>query len=181
MSIPDSDDHVTSSPHASLARAAIDAWVREGKRLALGESGDVSQELGGRAAAFVCLKKGGELRGCIGTFQPTQETLAEEIAANAVSAACRDPRFPPVTEQELASLDISVDVLSEPETVSDASELDPRRYGVIVKRGDRVGLLLPDLEGVDSVEQQLEIARNKAGISPHEPIHLYRFTVDRFH
>ncbi len=179
--MPEIDAYDNTSPHARLARAAIQAWLREGKRPALEEIGDESQGLGGRAAAFVCLKKEGELRGCIGTFQPTQETLAEEIAVNAVSAACRDPRFPPVSEQELASLDISVDVLSEPEPVRDASELDPSRYGVIVQRGDRIGLLLPDLEGVDSAEQQLEIARNKAGISPHEPIQLYRFTVDRFY
>jgi AmmeMemoRadiSam system protein A len=179
--MPESDGYEEKSPHARLARAAIEAWVREGKRLALEDMGDERQGLVGKAAAFVCLKKGGDLRGCIGTFQPTQETLAEEIAVNAVSAACRDPRFPPVSEQELASLDISVDVLSEPEPVSDASQLDPSRYGVIVKRESRIGLLLPDLEGVDSVERQLEIARNKAGINPHEPIQLYRFTVDRFH
>jgi AmmeMemoRadiSam system protein A len=170
-----------ASPQAQLARAAIEAWVREGRRLERKDMVDDTGALDGKGAAFVCLKKAGDLRGCIGTFQPTQETLAEEIAVNAVSAACRDPRFPPVSESELASLDISVDVLSEPEPVSEASQLDPRRYGVIVKRGSRVGLLLPDLEGVDSVEQQLEIARNKAGISPHEPIQLFRFTVDRFH
>jgi AmmeMemoRadiSam system protein A len=176
-----SGGHEDASPHAQLARAAIEAWTKERRRLSRLDMKDYAAALGGRGAVFVCLKKGGDLRGCIGTFQPTQETLAEEIAANAVSAACRDPRFPPVSEQELASLDISVDVLSEPEPVSDVSQLDPRRYGVIVKRGDRTGLLLPDLEGVDSVEQQLEIARNKAGISPHEPIQLFRFTVDRFH
>jgi AmmeMemoRadiSam system protein A len=179
--MPETDRPGTTSPHVSLARAAIEAWVREGRKLAPTEMGDERQELAGKAAAFVCLKKAGELRGCIGTFQPARETLAEEISANAVSAACRDPRFPPVSEQELTALDISVDILSEPEAVSDASQLDAGRYGVIVKRGERVGLLLPDLEGVESVEQQLEIARNKAGISPHEPIQLYRFTVDRYH
>ena len=145
------------------------------------EKADERQELQGRSAAFVCLKKEGELRGCIGTFQPTRDSLAEEITANAISAACRDPRFPPVSEQELDALDVSVDVLGEPEPISDVSQLDPRRYGVIVRRGTRIGLLLPDLEGVDSVEQQLEIARSKAGISPHEPIQLYRFTVERYH
>lgn len=177
----ESSDPGKTSPHVSLARAAIEAWVRERRKLQASEIERASGGLPGKSAAFVCLKKEGELRGCIGTFQPARETLAEEIAANAVSAACRDPRFPPVSEQELDSLDISVDVLGEPEPVSDASQLDPGRYGVIVKRGERIGLLLPDLEGVDSVEQQLEIARNKAGISPHEPIQLYRFTVDRHH
>ncbi|MEW6553054.1 MAG: AmmeMemoRadiSam system protein A [Actinomycetota bacterium] len=179
--MPESNGNETASPHVKLARSAIEAWVKGGKRLSRDDMKDDFGSLDGKGAAFVCIKKGGDLRGCIGTFQPTQETLAEEIAANAVSAACHDPRFPPVSEHELASLDISVDVLSEPEPVSDASQLDPRRYGVIVKRGSRVGLLLPDLEGVDSVEQQLEIARNKAGISPHEPIQLFRFTVDRFY
>ena len=167
-----------SSPHVALARAAIEAWVRDRKRL---QAAGTEEELQGKAAAFVSLKKGGALRGCIGTFQPTRDTLADEIISNAISAACRDPRFPPVSEEELDELDISVDVLSEPELVPDASYLDPRRYGVIVRRGERIGLLLPDLEGVDSVEAQLEIARNKAGIGLHEPVQLYRFTVQRYH
>ena len=179
--MPEHEDPGRTSPHASLARAAIEAWVREGRRLTPSEMEEVRRMLAGKAGAFVSIKKGGELRGCIGTFQPTRENLAEEISANAISAACRDPRFPPVSEEELASLEVSVDVLGEPELVSDASQLDPKRYGVIVKRGGREGLLLPDLEGVDSVEKQLEIARSKAGISPHEPIQLYRFTVDRHH
>jgi len=169
------------SPHADLARAAIEAWVRERRKLTESDKGGERQELQKKSAAFVCLKKGGELRGCIGTFQPAHETLAEEIISNAISAACRDPRFPPVGEDELDELEVSVDVLSDPEPARDASQLDPRRYGVIVQSGNRIGLLLPDLEGVDSVEEQLGIARNKAGISPHEPILLFRFTVDRYH
>lgn len=169
------------SPHIRLARAAIDAWVKEGRRLRAPQAGELDPALEERAAAFVSLKKRGELRGCIGTFQPCYENLAEEIISNAISAATRDPRFPPVSPEEIPELDISVDVLSEPEPVPDASFLDPKRYGVIVKRGGRVGLLLPDLEGVDSVEQQLEIARAKAGIGAHEPIQLFRFTVNRYH
>ena len=169
------------SPHARLARAAIEAWAKEGRKLSSDEKEEERGQLAQRSAAFVSLKKKGALRGCIGTFQPSRESLAEEIVANAISAAFRDPRFPPVSEDELDDLDISVDVLSDPEPVPDASHLDPRRYGVIVKRGGRIGLLLPDLQGVDSVEEQLEIARNKAGIDAHEPIQLYRFTVDRFH
>lgn len=170
-----------TSPHTRLARKAIDAWVREKRELAPEEMKEEKQHLHDRAAAFVCLKKQGGLRGCIGTFQPTRESLAEEIVSNAISAACRDPRFPPVSSEELEELEVSVDVLSEPEPVHDAAQLDPHRYGVIVRRGNRTGLLLPDLEGVDSVEEQLEIARSKAGISPHEPIQLYRFTVNRYH
>lgn len=170
-----------SSPHVSLARAAIERWVRERKVLDPGPRERLPEELRGRAGAFVSLKKGGELRGCIGTFQPTRDNLAEEIVSNAISAATRDPRFHPVRPEELPELEVSVDVLSEPEPVDDVSQLDPRRYGVIVQSGSRLGLLLPDLEGVDTVEQQLDIARRKAGIGPHEPIHIYRFTVERHH
>jgi len=177
----ENEGHDRTSPHTILARKAIDAWVREKRELSAEEMKDEKQDLRDKAAAFVCLKKQGGLRGCIGTFQPTRESLAEEIVSNAISAACRDPRFPPVSSDELEELEVSVDVLSEPEPVHDASQLDPRRYGVIVRRGNRTGLLLPDLEGVDSVEEQLEIARSKAGISPHEPIQLYRFTVNRYH
>ncbi|MGQ9474863.1 MAG: AmmeMemoRadiSam system protein A [Actinomycetota bacterium] len=171
----------SGSPHVTLARAAIEKWVRERKVLDPGPREKLPEELQGRAGAFVSLKKGGELRGCIGTFQPTRENLAEEIVSNAISAATRDPRFPPVTTDELPELEISVDVLSDPEPVEDLSELDPRTYGVIVQSGGRLGLLLPDLEGVDTVEQQLDIARRKAGIGAHEPIHVYRFTVQRHH
>ncbi len=176
----ENSDPEEASPYARLARAAIEAWVKEGRRLAPSEIEEIAQGISGRSAAFVSIKKHGDLRGCVGTFRPAQDSLAEEIAANAISAACRDPRFPAVSANELRDLDISVDVLSEPEPVHDTSQLDPRRYGVIVKCGARVGLLLPDLEGVDSTEQQLEIARNKAGISPHEPMQIFRFTVDRY-
>lgn len=169
------------SPHVELARAAIEAWIRERRRLDPKEREDLARALAERAAAFVTLKKGGQLRGCIGTFQPLQESLAEEIISNAISAATRDPRFPPVSPEELEDLEISVDVLNKPEPVSDVGQLDPRRYGVIVQRGGRIGLLLPDLEGVDTVEEQLDIARRKAGIGQHEPIQIFRFTVERHH
>jgi AmmeMemoRadiSam system protein A len=135
-----------------------------------------------RAGVFVSIhKKNGELRGCIGTFQPTTANVAEEIIQNAVSAATNDPRFDEIREDELDDLEISVDVLSPPEPVDSLKELDPKRYGVIVQSGWRRGLLLPDLEGVDSVQQQVEIAMRKAGIRPGEPITLYRFEVKRYH
>ncbi len=169
------------SPHVKLAREAIETWLRERRILDPSGREDLSPLYGERAGAFVSLKKEGELRGCIGTFRPTRENLAEEIVSNAVSAATRDPRFPPVDLDELGELEVSVDVLSDPEPVEDISQLDPRVYGVIVQRGGRIGLLLPDLEGVDTVEEQLDIARRKAGIGPHEPIHIYRFTVNRYH
>ena len=169
------------SPHVELAKAAIDAWVKEGRKLSPTDRPEQKEALQNRAGAFVSLKKDGRLRGCIGTFQPTRANLAEEIISNAISAACRDPRFRPVEPEELEELDISVDVLSDPEQIPDPSMLDPKRYGVIVRRGDRVGLLLPDLEGVDTVEEQLSIARRKAGIGPDEQVQLYRFIVTRHH
>jgi len=141
---------------------------------------EVPKEFLGRAGAFVSLKKRGGLRGCIGTFAPTKANIAEEIIANAVKAGTEDPRFPPVTLNELPELDFSVDVLSPPERVNDVKELDPKKYGIIVRAGYRSGLLLPDLEGVDSVEEQISIAMRKAGIMPGEPVELYRFSVTRY-
>jgi AmmeMemoRadiSam system protein A len=168
------------SPQAALARSAIEAWIRDRRKLSEREIEQEGGLLNEKSAAFVCIKKKGDLRGCIGTFKPTRESLAQEIVSNAVSAACRDPRFMPVQGEELEDLEVSVDVLSEPEPVPDESYLDPRKYGVIVESGGRLGLLLPDLEGVDTVEYQLEIARNKAGIRGDDPVNLYRFTVRRY-
>jgi len=126
------------------------------------------------------LKKRGELRGCIGTVEPYRENIAAEIIHNAVAAGVDDPRFWPVQLEELPEIEFSVDVLTEPEPVASKDELDPKRYGVIVKSHGRTGLLLPDLEGVDSVDEQISIACRKAGISPGEPIRLYRFEVIRY-
>ena len=126
------------------------------------------------------LKKDGQLRGCIGTFAPTQTTLAAEIIRNAVLAATEDPRFEPLREDELPTLQVSVDVLSEPEKVENEAQLDPKEYGVIVQQGHRRGLLLPDLEGVDTVEEQLHIAKRKAGIADTAAVDLFRFRVRRY-
>lgn len=133
-----------------------------------------------RAGVFVSLKKHGHLRGCIGTISPTFDSVMEEIAENAISAATRDPRFPPVEPEELSELDISVDILTDPEAAQSMDELDPQKYGVIVSAGGRKGLLLPDLEGVNTVEEQVAIARQKAGIEPDEPVQLQRFEVIRY-
>jgi AmmeMemoRadiSam system protein A len=132
-----------------------------------------------RAACFVSIKQRGQLRGCIGTLTPAEPDLAHEIARNAASAAFHDPRFPPVTANELDGLSYSVDVLS-PSEPTRLEELDPRRYGVIVSSGWRRGVLLPDLAGVDTVERQVFIALQKAGISPDEPFEAQRFTVTRY-
>ena len=132
-----------------------------------------------RAAVFVTLHRKGELRGCIGTLIPRFATIDEEIKTNAISAAFEDPRFLPLTEKELPELVVSVDVLSRPEPIRSEADLDPKTYGVIVESGKKRGVLLPDLEGVDTVAYQIAIARNKANIRDDEKIQLYRFTVTR--
>ena len=132
-----------------------------------------------KAGAFVSVHKFGELRGCIGTIAATKENLALEIIHNAVSAVSEDPRFEAVQESELKYLDINVDVLGESEKISSESELDVKKFGVIVKSGYKRGLLLPDLDGVDTVEQQIAIARRKGGIAPGEEVELFRFEVVR--
>ena len=164
-----------------LARRTIEAYVREGKVISPPE--ELTLEMQERAGTFVSLHdRQGLLRGCIGTISPTQPDVAQEIIQNAISAATRDPRFPPVTPAELEGLDVKVDVLTTPEPISGPEALDPRRYGVIVEAAHdwRRGLLLPDLEGVDTVEQQVTIARRKAGIGPNEAVRLLRFEVLRY-
>lgn len=142
---------------------------------------DVPREFARRAGVFVSFKKAGELRGCIGTIEPTRASLAEEIIYNAIAAGTQDPRFAPVTSEEIPYLDCSVDILGEPEPVEGLGQLDPVRYGVIVRKGWRTGLLLPDLEGVDTVEEQVAIAKQKAGIRPDDrDVELFRFTVTRY-
>jgi AmmeMemoRadiSam system protein A len=164
-------------PYVRLAQEAVERYVRQRQTA---EPVDVTPEMRRRAGAFVSIKKLGDLRGCIGTVEPAYGDLAHEIVQNAIAAATRDPRFEPIEESEFPHLTYSVDVLSPPERVSGPEELDPRRYGVIVQSGRRRGLLLPDLPGVDSVDEQMAIARSKAGILPGEPVDLYRFRVERY-
>ena len=167
-----------SDAYVQLARASAEYFVKNGDIMPLPEA--LPQELlNTRAGAFVSIHKFGSLRGCIGTIASTQENLALEIIHNAVSAVSRDPRFEPVTEDELKYLDISVDVLGEPEPIKSKEELDVKKYGVIVQSGNKRGLLLPNLEGVDTVEQQLTIARKKGEIAPDEKYDLFRFEVVR--
>ena len=165
-------------PWVRLAWQAVEDWVQRRSVSSVPE-GLPREITSRRAGTFVSIHKQGRLRGCIGTIAPTQENVAEEIIHNAISAAARDPRFDPIRPEELKLLEISVDVLGEAEPVSSEAELDVRRYGVIVSRGRRRGLLLPDLDGVDTVEQQVAIARRKAGIGPGEPVELQRFEVVR--
>ncbi|RMG04317.1 MAG: AmmeMemoRadiSam system protein A [Nitrospirae bacterium] len=168
-------------PLVSLARSAITQYVT--KREVIKPPADIPEEfLKRRAGVFVSLKKHGELRGCIGTFLPVTESIAHEVIRNAIAAATQDPRFYPVRPEELEEITCSVDLLSEPEKVDDPGSLDEKIYGVIVSKGPLKGLLLPDIEGVNSVEEQLRIAKMKAGISPEDTeVDIYRFRVERFH
>ncbi len=166
-------------PLVKLAKDTVELYIREGKTLRVNEA-DIPPELKERAGVFICLKIRGNLRGCIGTFQPTEQTIARETVRNAISAATCDPRFECVRADELDRIEYTVDVLTPPEKVAGRSELDPRRYGVIVQAGGRRGLLLPDLEGVDTVDFQIRIAMQKAGIPPGTPVELYRFEVRRY-
>jgi len=166
-----------TSPLVKLARQTVETFVREGK---VPEPGELTPEMKVKAGVFVTLHKFGDLRGCIGTFEPSTENVANEIINNAVSSATRDPRFRPVAPSELDNLEYSVDVLTTPEPVESKEELDPKRYGVIVQADWRRGLLLPDLEGVDTVDYQIDICRQKAGIDPEEPLKLFRFEVKRY-
>jgi AmmeMemoRadiSam system protein A len=161
-----------------LARKSVEEFVRNKKAASLPDP--LPAEMAEKAGVFVCIKKEGQLRGCIGTFQPCCENIALETIRNAVCAATQDPRFLSVSADELDRLSYSVDVLTAPEKVDDISQLDPREFGVIVAAGRKRGLLLPDLEGVDSVEEQLRIARMKAGIAPQEDAEIFRFRVKRF-
>lgn len=166
--------------YVRLARYTIESFIETGKLPELPQG--LPEELyHNRAGAFVSLKEDGRLRGCIGTIQAVRGTLAEEIMYNAVSACSEDPRFSPVEDWEVERLTISVDVLGETEKVSSQEELDVTRYGVIVTKGAKRGLLLPNLEGVDTVEQQIAIAKQKAGIRAHESVELERFEVIRHH
>lgn len=169
-----------SDAYVRLARASAEYFVKNKKVIEIPDW--VPDELLARSAgAFVSIHKFGELRGCIGTISATQENIALEIINNAVSAVSRDPRFDPVREDELKFLDISVDILGDAERVMLEAELDVKKYGVIVQSGYKRGLLLPDLDGIDTVRQQISIAMQKGGISPDDDIELFRFEVIRHH
>jgi AmmeMemoRadiSam system protein A/AmmeMemoRadiSam system protein B len=162
-----------------LARRSLEYTVKHGGTLPVPD-GLPGGMLDNRAGTFVSLHSNGRLRGCVGTIAPTTGSVALEIIQNAVSAGLRDNRFRPVTASELPHLTYKVDVLSAPELISGPEELDVKRYGVIVSSGQRRGLLLPNLDGVDTVSRQVSIAKQKAGISPAEACTLERFEVVRY-
>lgn len=180
------ESHSSSDEYVKLARASMEFYIKNRKKLKLPD--DISEELmkslpkemfTRAAGAFVSIHKNGELRGCIGTIGPATNCIAQEIINNAISASTRDPRFEPITEDELKWLEVNVDILGEPEDIDSMDQLDVKRYGVIVTSGYRRGLLLPDLEGVDDVETQVSIAMRKGGIKPGDNYSLQRFEVIR--
>ena len=184
------------NPYILLAKSAIEIYIKEGKIISSPE--DLPREfLTRRAGTFVTIMKNKELRGCIGTYLPTKINIAQEIIHNAVAAATEDYRFNPIQKTELPYLSYTVYILSEPELVKDINELNPKKFGIIVKTTPFVypnedvvfdghvpfksGLLLPDLEGIDTIEQQISIACQKGGINPEkEKIIIYRFTVKKY-
>lgn len=176
----DSGDSGSPADLPALARLAVETFARTGKRITA--PAQSSELLSACAACFVSIKTHeGDLRGCIGTIEPVKQSLAEELIANAISAATRDPRFDPVSASELKDLRYSVDILGAAEATT-FEDLDPKIYGVIVEdeSGRRRGLLLPDIRGVKTARQQVDIAARKAGIAPGEPLKLSRFRVDRY-
>lgn len=164
--------------NVGLAEKSVRHYIQKGKPLPCPE--DLPENLRQKAGAFVSIKIKKKLRGCIGTIRPRERDLAHEIIQNAISAAAKDPRFSPVSKEELDDLTFSVDVISALEKVDSPSQLDAKIYGVVVKNGGKQGVLLPDLEGVESPEEQIQICRMKADIKEDDPVELYRFTVKRY-
>lgn len=197
-------------PLVNLAKKAVESYVKEGKIIEVPE--DLPEEfLKRRAGTFVTIEKNGELRGCIGTYLPTRVNIAEEVIRNVIAAASEDYRFEPIKEKELSSLSYIVYILSYPEQVKDIKELDPKKFGIVVKTHPiffsknlggqagpftypdqenvkfngvippKTGLLLPDLEGIETVEQQISIACQKGGINQaREKIFIYKFIVEKY-
>jgi AmmeMemoRadiSam system protein A len=171
------------NPYVSLTKSAVENYVKEGK--VISPSPDLPEELlKKKAGVFVTIEKEKELRGCIGTYLPTKENIAKEIISNAIAAAVQDYRFGPIQKEELPHLSYTVYLLSEPEPIKNIKELNPKKCGIIVKTvasPQKSGLLLPDLEDVDTIEEQIAIACQKAGIDlTEEKILIYKFTVKKY-
>jgi len=192
-------------PLVVLAKQTVEKYILEGKTILPDKNlpqkfprGELVELLDQKAGVFVTIRNGKELRGCIGTYLPTRKNIAEEVIQNAISAATSDYRFSPIQKEELTQLNYSVEILSKPELVKNPKELDPKKYGIIVKTAPIIsptktdvvfnghsipksGLLLPDLEDIDNVEKQISIACHKGGINPiKEKILIYKFTVEKY-
>ncbi len=180
------------NPYVLLAKQAIENYIKEGKIISLPDDlpkefsrSELAELLTRKAGTFITIEKNRNLRGCIGTYLPTKENIAKEIIYNAVAAATEDYRFGPVQKEELPYLSYTVYILSEPELVKDIKELNPKKYGIIIKTVGylpvKTGLLLPDLEGINTPEQQISIACQKGGINPkEEKILIYRFKTEKY-
>ncbi|MDR3258721.1 MAG: AmmeMemoRadiSam system protein A [Fusobacteriaceae bacterium] len=168
----------TEDEYVRLARLSLETYIKTNNFAQISENLP-KEMLESKAGVFVSIKKHGQLRGCIGTISPVESSIAKEIFKNAISAGCRDPRFEPIKMDELESLVYSVDVLGKTEPIDSKDKLDVKKYGVIVTNGDKRGLLLPNLDGVDNIDDQISIAKQKAGINPNEPFYLERFEVIR--
>lgn len=167
------------SPYSLLAKEAIENYIKE--RRVISPEGKLPQEFKGRAGVFVTIMEGEELRGCVGTYLPTQDSIAQEIIQNAIAAATEDYRFNAILQKDLPHLSYSVYILGKPMMIKDEKELNPRKFGIIVKTGRKSGLLLPDLEGIDTADQQIAIAAQKGGINlAKEKIDIYRFTAEKY-
>ena len=175
-----------SNPHplVKLARETIESYVRGKKVVNVPAEEELTPDMKQQGGVFVSIKKKGQLRGCIGTIEPREANVAQEVIHNAISAATRDPRFPPISPEELDDLDISVDVLTTPEPIESLDQLDPKRYGLIVQSLEdplKRGLLLPDLPSIRTAEEQFHHTKVfKAGIADDEPTQMYRFEVIRY-
>tara|TARA_B100000959_G_scaffold73347_1_gene77913 strand:- start:645 stop:1166 length:522 start_codon:yes stop_codon:yes gene_type:complete len=170
---------MSNNPLVKLAKETIRSYITN--KVTPQPPGDLAKEFMERRGVFVSIKKHGQLRGCIGTVEPTKDNVAEEVIHNAISASTQDPRFPAITPDELEDLTISVDMLSSLEKVTDPDCLDPKKYGIIVNCKSKKGVLLPDLKGIDTIEEQLRIAKDKGGIAHQEKFEIQRFEVKRYH
>jgi len=169
------------NPYTTLAKLAVETYIKDNK--IIGPPKNLPQEfLLKKAGAFVTILENGNLKGCIGTYLPTRENIAQEIIHNAITAATEDYRFNSVTENDLDNLSYEVYILEKPEKIKNISELDPLKYGVLVKSNTgKSGLLLPDLEGLNTTEKQLEAVCVKAGINPElENIEIYKFEAKKY-
>ncbi|MFA5349397.1 MAG: AmmeMemoRadiSam system protein A [Candidatus Paceibacterota bacterium] len=166
------------NPFCQLAKNAVFAFIKEGKIIKANKN--LPNDFNAKAGVFVSIFNKKDLRGCVGTFLPTQKNIAEEIISSAVSA-CQDTRFIPLQEKELPFLSFEVYILDRPEMIKDIEELNPKKYGILVQSSNKSGLLLPDLEGINSIDQQIEIAARKAGIDlKNEEIAIYKFLAKKY-
>jgi len=174
-------DNFFMNPYIKLARDTVESYVKTGKIPSLPKNLP-SEILTERAGVFVSIYKDKELRGCIGTYLPTEHNIAEEIISNAIAAATRDYRFPPINPRELNQLSYSIYILEEPRQIKDLSELDPKKYGILVRsETGKTGLLLPDLEGIDTVEKQLDAVCHKCGIRlSQEKVFICKFKAKKY-